>query len=126
MLNSKRVNTTVTLFLIPLNLETLYGYWYQQPEKLQPHWDGKWIVSKVKGPSNLELTDGHQSKIVHVNHVQHRIQPDQAKGHTITEQQPLQWNPPEFHHLLIPEATVDGTQRRYPLRDMHPPDRLRF
>ena len=54
--------------------------------KLQPHWDGKWIISKVKGPCNLELTDGHQSKVVHVNHVQHRIQPDQVKGHAITEQ----------------------------------------
>jgi len=69
--------------------------------KLQPRWDEKWIISKVKGPCNLELTDGHQSKVVHVNCVRHRIQPDQAKGHAITEQQPLQWNPPEFLLLLV-------------------------
>ena len=102
--------------------------WLSVPtaRKLQPHWDGKWIVSKVKGPCNLELTDGHKSKVVRVNHVRHRIQPDQIKDHAITDQQRLQWNPPEFHHLLIPEAPVDGTQRRYPLRDRHPPDRLRF
>ena len=49
------------------------------------------------------------SKAVNVNNVQHRIQPDQVKGHTITEQWPLQWNPPEFHHLLVPEALMDGT-----------------
>ena len=95
-------------------------------KKLQLHWDGKWTVSEVKGSCNLEFTDGHQSKVVYVNRVWHRIQPGQVKEHTITEQQPLQWNPPEFHHLLIPEAPVDGTQCCYPHRDRHPPDRLRF
>ena len=80
----------------------------------------------MKGPCNLELTDGQLSKVVHVNRVQHRIQPYQAKGHTIIEQHPLQWNPPKFHHFLIPEAPVDGTHRCYPLCDRHPPNRLHF
>ena len=102
--------------------------WLSVPtvKKLQQHWDEKWTVSKVKGPCNLELTDGHQSKVVHVNRVWHRIQPGQVKGHTTTEQQPLQWNPPEFHHLLISEAPIDDIQRCFPLCDRHPPDRLRF
>ena len=87
---------------------------------LQLHWDGKWTVSKVKGPCNIELTGGHQSKVVLVNCVWHRIQLGQVKEHTIAKQQPLQWNLPEFHHLLIPEASVDGTQHRYPFCDRHP------
>ena len=37
--------------------------------KLQPHWDGKWTVGKLKGPCNLELTNGNQSKPIYVNHV---------------------------------------------------------
>ena len=43
----------------------------------------------------------------------------------MTEQQPLQWNPPDFHHLVVPDVPVEET-RWYPraLRDRHPPHRL--
>jgi len=53
------------------------------------------------------------------------MQPDQVKGHSVPEQKPLQWNPPDFQHLFIPEASYDGTHR-YPLCDRQPPDRLHF
>jgi len=43
-----------------------------------------------------------------------------------TKQQPLQWNPPDFHHFLIPEAPTYDMQCQYRLHDRHPPDRLHF
>ena len=50
----------------------------QMARKLQPHWEAKWTVSKVKGPCNVELSNGLQSKVVHVNRARHR---DPPKGH---------------------------------------------
>jgi len=99
--------------------------WLSVPtaRKLQPHWDGKWTVSKLKGP---ELTDGHQSKVVHVNHVRHQIQSDQVKGHSITEQQPLQWNPPDFQHLVYSRSSCWWHTTLLPTLWLTPPDWLRF
>ena len=98
--------------------------WLSVPtaRNLQPHWEGKWTVSKVKGPCNVKLSNGHQCKVVHVNRVSttgpnQRTYPD--------EQQPLQWNPPDFPHLVVPDVPVEET-RRYPLCDRHLPDRLRY
>ena len=55
--------------------------------KLQPHWDGKWTVTKLKRPCNLELTNGNQSKVVHVNRVCHRRQPDQHLDPSVSSNQ---------------------------------------
>ena len=95
--------------------------------KLQPRWDGRWTVTKLKGPCNLEITNGHQSKVVHVNRVQHRIQPNQTLDPSVPTK-PQQWNSPDIdHHCVSPDSENDGTpQRRYPLRERHPPNWLRF
>ena len=92
--------------------------------KLQPCWDGRWTVTKLKGPCNLEITNGHQSKVVHVNRVQHRIQPNQTLDPSVPTK-PQQWNSPDIdHHCVSPDSEND--QRCYPLRERHPPDWLRF
>ena len=95
--------------------------------KLQPRWDGRWVVTKLKGPCNLEITNGHQSKVVHVNRVQRRIQPNQNLDPSVpTKLQ--QWNSPDIdHHFVSPDSENNDTpQRRYPLRERHPPDWLCF
>ena len=95
--------------------------------KLQPHWDGKWTVAKLKGPCNLKLTNGSQSKVVHVNRVRHRLQPDQHLDPSVSTNL-QQWNSPHIDHYFFPPSFADDgiPQRRYPLREQHPPDRLRF
>ena len=94
--------------------------------KLQPRWDGGWTVTKVKGPCNLELTNGHHMKVVHVNRVRYRKQPDQTLDPSIPMQS-QRWNSPSIDHCFVPSPENDSSlQRRYPLRERHPPDWLRF
>ena len=45
--------------------------------KLQPRWEGKWTVQEIRGPVNLKITDGKRTKVVHINRVHHRVQPQQ-------------------------------------------------
>ena len=49
-------------------------------KKLDPQWDGGWTITKVKGPLNMEVSDGNISKVVHVNRLRHRIQPASTDG----------------------------------------------
>ena len=35
--------------------------------KLAPHWEGEWKVEEVKNIVNVKITNGKQSKVVHVN-----------------------------------------------------------
>ena len=41
--------------------------------KLDPKWEGKWVVRSIKTPITLEITDGDRTRVVHVNHLQPRI-----------------------------------------------------
>ena len=43
--------------------------------KLDPKWEGNWKVLALKGPVNVEITDGYRKKVVHVNRIQPRITP---------------------------------------------------
>ena len=92
--------------------------------KLQPRWEGKWTVKQIIGPVNLKITDGKRTKVVHMNRVQHRVQPQK-----FTEEMPLetsraaQWCPPQIDHLEVPYPME--LERRYPQRNRRPPDWLR-
>lgn len=41
--------------------------------KLDSKWEGNWKVHAMKGPVNVEITNGNRTKVVHVNRVQPRI-----------------------------------------------------
>ena len=43
-------------------------------KKLDPQWDGRWTITALKGPLNMEISDGTVSKVVHVNWLCHQIQ----------------------------------------------------
>ena len=92
--------------------------------KLQPRWEGKWTVEEIMGPVNLKITDGKRTKVVHMNRVQHRVQPQ-----GVTEEVPLEtsrapeWCPPQIDHLEVPCSME--SERRYPQRNRRPPDWLR-
>ena len=44
--------------------------------KLDPRWEGKWVVHSIPGPTSYTITDGKRFRTVHVNRLQQRIQPD--------------------------------------------------
>ena len=37
--------------------------------------EGRWIIKSIKSPLNFEITDGERTRVVHINRLQHRIQP---------------------------------------------------
>ena len=96
--------------------------------KLDPRWEGGWIVQSIKSPVNVQISNGNRSKIVHTNRLQHRTQPNlvdtqnsEVIDTTCTNAQP--WHPPEIDHIYLPPATP-AAPRRYPQRARFPPDRF--
>ena len=43
--------------------------------KLEPRWEGGWVVKSVKSPLNIEIADGTRTRVVHVNRLHKRVQP---------------------------------------------------
>jgi len=87
--------------------------------KLDPQWDGRWTVKAVKSPLNMEITDGKNCKVVHVNRLRPRIQPN---GHDVLLQsdKTASWTPPTIDHFI--DCSPDSSAvRRYPLRVRRPP-----
>ena len=77
---------------------------------------------EITNPTNAKITDGQTTKIVHMNRLHHRAQPqhDSAQPNNI----PLNpWAPPQIDHHVV---TVLPTPPRYPQRNRRPPDRLQL
>ena len=91
--------------------------------KLQPRWEGKWKVVEMKGPVTVEITDGRRTKVVHVNRVRHRNQPVKAPEHSSNDPGPGHWHPTQAEHFILQETPT--SERRYLLRQRHPPDWFR-
>ena len=48
--------------------------WLSAPTagKLEPQWEGDWVIKSVKGPTNMEITNRKKNtKVVHTNRLQH-------------------------------------------------------
>ena len=56
-----------------------------------------------------------------MNRLRHRVQLEQGEGNVSSKTTP--WSPPEIEHSII---SMDTPERRYPARDRHPSDYLRF
>ena len=91
--------------------------------KLDPRWEGEWVVESVKSPVTMEIYDGKRSKVVHINRLQHRCVPgrrdvavsDKCDSHR------LDWFPPSVDHVILPPAEQTMPDR-YPQRQRRPPD----
>ena len=44
--------------------------------KLDPQWEGNWMVRRVKSPVIVEISDGKRTKVVTTNCLHRRIQPE--------------------------------------------------
>ena len=89
-------------------------------KKLDPKWDSRFTITAVKGPLNMQISDGTVSKVVHVNRLRHRIQPISTDDPS--QQNPLStdWTPPQIDHFT--EFYSDPiVPRRYPSRAHRPP-----
>ena len=99
--------------------------WLSAPTagKLEPRWEGGWVIKSVKGPTNMEITNGKTTKVVHTNRLQHRNVPSPSDPNMdVTNEQ---WNAPTVDHVYVPPP-LPTVPRRYPLRQRHAPDRWGF
>ena len=51
--------------------------------KLQPKWQGNWEVLEIKSQTNVKITNGQTTKVVYMNRLKHRKQP-QLKSIPVT------------------------------------------
>ena len=88
--------------------------------KLDPWWEGGWMVKTVKGSNTYEIKSNKKRKIVHANRLRHRVQPD-PESSPVLHQLRSSWQPPSVQHEILPD---EQPVARYPQRDRRPPDRL--
>ena len=62
--------------------------------KLSPKWEGNWKVRSVKSPVTMEIMDGKRLRVVHINRLHHRVQPDTATPLVQVTGNKATWNPP--------------------------------
>ena len=88
--------------------------------KLQPKWQGKWEVLEIKSPIDIKITNGQVTKIVHVNRLRHRKQPQHTSA-PVTDIPSNTWFPPQVDHHIILDL-IPPLQHRYPQHIRCPPD----
>ena len=74
--------------------------------KLDPRWEGKWMVKSIKKPITMEITDGERTKVVHVNRPQSRIQPQ-------TTTKGSEWRWLQGNHLMDPTTDWSPVRPRW-------------
>ena len=67
--------------------------------KLDARWEGKWTVTSPKSPVAVEITDGARTRVVHVNRLRYRVQPEASTLMNTNHKQ--DWQPPQTDHLLV-------------------------
>ena len=86
--------------------------------KLDPRWEGKWKITSLKSPTTVEISDGNRHKIVHINRLQHCLQPMEASRNSLDIKQT--WHPPQTEHFINETPEV----RRNPPRNRQLSTRL--
>ena len=87
---------------------------------MEPKWEGEWTIARKKNAVNYEISDGVRNRIVHVNRLKQRIQPNVQRLHLQQDNQPVcqQWNPPSIDHII---ESTDTPTPRYSTRNRRPP-----
>ena len=105
--------------------------------KLDARWEGGWKIRKVTGSSNFEVENNKVTKVVHVNRLRLRVQPDLSIPQDRECNEPS-WQPPSVEHEIVFEdsplrpppsaqheiSSENPPTRRYPQRERRPPERL--
>ncbi|KAL5497228.1 hypothetical protein EMCRGX_G013661 [Ephydatia muelleri] len=109
--------------------------------KLDPRWEGNWIIKSLKSPVTVEISDGVRKKVVHINRLPRQIQ-HTTKSHPGTTPPPAtlansgaqSWEAPGVDHFEEPALPTEELptepepqpERRYPTRDRHAPVRFGY
>lgn len=97
--------------------------------KLDPRWEGGWVVKAVWNPLTIEIVKGESSKVVHSNRLQPSIIPGQDEVDNTEQKQNCtppsqQWDSPTIEHTYLPPLpTPAHVPRRYPQRQRRAPNR---
>ena len=87
--------------------------------KLQPRLVGEWQVIAVKSLVTNEISNGKKRKVVHSNHLRHRLHPAaNSSESTVTSNTRPLWTPPQVENFI--KETV-SPPHRYPSRQRRPP-----
>ena len=124
--------------------------WLQNPAagKLDPKWEGGWVVKKVHSPVTLKIEHRKslRSRVVHINRIRRCIL--REKESTLSRE--VEWETASIEHFSVPADStpqpeivpevppavlppidlegqeappmLDQAQRRYPQRQRRPPD----
>jgi len=92
--------------------------------KLDPRWEGGWIIQSVKSPITYTIHDGKRTRTVHVNRLRPRLQVTPTSDDAVPPLHQNDWAPPLVEHHFI-EDNPPGLEHRYPARERRPPDRYR-
>ena len=90
--------------------------------KLDPKWEGNWVIQSVRSPVTYTICDSRRTKTVHINRLRPRLQfnTDVNISTTDNQQPPHQpWKPPTVEHFIYTDISH---YPRYPTRIRHPPD----
>ena len=63
----------------------------------------------MEGPVTVAISDGKRNKVVHINRLQHRVQPMESDEHAAESSPMEQWRPPEIEHFI--DETLTGPRR---------------
>ena len=75
--------------------------------KLDPRWEGGWIIQAVKSPVTVKISDPERIKVVHVNRLRYRWIPQQSdpgEETSISNSTTTTWQPPQIDQLILPPA----------------------
>ena len=97
--------------------------------KLDPRWEGGWVVKESKSPVTMKIENNSksQTRVVHINRLRHRKQPQSLEA-TVNNRDSdyySEWIPPQVEHETVIETTTESLSR-YPQRNRYPPDRLTY
>ena len=92
--------------------------------KLDPKWQGGWMVKAIPGPTTYVITDGKTDRAVHIIRLRKRIQPAPTPntGSAVDTPCEVTWNPPMTEHEIVESEE----ERRYPQHDRRAQDYFHF
>ena len=82
--------------------------------KLDPRWDGKWIIQTVVSPTTYTIHDGLRTKTVHIDRLRQRLQATTLSVPTPLPLPQDNWVPPLVEHHFITDDDHKSPAPRYP------------
>ena len=88
--------------------------------KLDPRWEGGWIIQAVKSPITYTIHDGKRTQTVHINRLRPRLQATATSDETATSLHQNDWVPPSVeHHFINDDDSPEPRHRILPVKGDH-------